>query len=250
MARRRNRSGDPLVEFVAAVSVLMAIVIFLATESLPAAIVTFGLIVGLAIALRLYLNYRYDQKLMRSGIHDIDKMDGRQFELYLGLLFKALGYKTEVTRFMGDFGADLVIEKDGVRTVVQAKCYSKNVGIEAVQQIYAAKAHYGATNAMVITNRGFTEAAEELAKSNGVILIGREKLIDMMLTMNPAQKPDTGVVMTENEMTDKTCPRCGNKLVLRKGPKGEFLGCSSFPKCRFTMKTSSKIDASFSTRVQ
>ncbi|WP_253187253.1 restriction endonuclease [Paenibacillus sp. GP183] len=50
-------------------------------------------------------------------------MDGRQFELYLGLLFKALGYKTEVTLSAGDYGADLVIEKNGVRTVVQAKCF-------------------------------------------------------------------------------------------------------------------------------
>ncbi|WEK56346.1 MAG: topoisomerase DNA-binding C4 zinc finger domain-containing protein [Candidatus Cohnella colombiensis] len=29
-----------------------------------------------------------------------------------------------------------------------------------------------------------------------------------------------------------TCSRCGNLMVLRKGPKGEFWGCSTFPKCR------------------
>ena len=35
------------------------------------------------------------------------------------------------------------------------------------------------------------------------------------------------------------CPRCGSNLVLRVSKKGinygeEFLGCKSFPKCRFT----------------
>lgn len=30
------------------------------------------------------------------------------------------------------------------------------------------------------------------------------------------------------------CPQCGKALVKRKGPRGEFLGCSGFPKCRFT----------------
>jgi len=30
------------------------------------------------------------------------------------------------------------------------------------------------------------------------------------------------------------CPKCGKTLVKRKGPRGEFLGCSGFPKCRFT----------------
>lgn len=32
------------------------------------------------------------------------------------------------------------------------------------------------------------------------------------------------------------CPRCGGAMILRKGKYGEFLGCSSFPKCRFTKK--------------
>lgn len=30
------------------------------------------------------------------------------------------------------------------------------------------------------------------------------------------------------------CPRCGNKLVERKGKYGKFLGCSKYPHCRFT----------------
>lgn len=30
------------------------------------------------------------------------------------------------------------------------------------------------------------------------------------------------------------CPFCGNALVLRKGKYGQFWGCSSYPKCRFT----------------
>ena len=30
------------------------------------------------------------------------------------------------------------------------------------------------------------------------------------------------------------CPRCGNKLVYRKGKFGNFYGCSAYPTCRFT----------------
>jgi DNA topoisomerase-1 len=32
------------------------------------------------------------------------------------------------------------------------------------------------------------------------------------------------------------CPNCGNKLLLRKGPYGEFISCSGYPKCKFTKK--------------
>ncbi|MFH1461542.1 MAG: type I DNA topoisomerase [bacterium] len=34
--------------------------------------------------------------------------------------------------------------------------------------------------------------------------------------------------------TDIKCPKCKNKLVIRFGKAGEFLGCSKFPECDFT----------------
>lgn len=34
----------------------------------------------------------------------------------------------------------------------------------------------------------------------------------------------------------KVCPNCGAKLKFREGKYGEFLGCSKFPSCRYTMK--------------
>jgi DNA-directed RNA polymerase subunit RPC12/RpoP len=31
------------------------------------------------------------------------------------------------------------------------------------------------------------------------------------------------------------CPRCGGKLIIRKGPYSTFYGCSNYPKCRYTL---------------
>ncbi|MBE0479118.1 topoisomerase DNA-binding C4 zinc finger domain-containing protein [Candidatus Aerophobetes bacterium] len=36
--------------------------------------------------------------------------------------------------------------------------------------------------------------------------------------------------------TDKTCPRCGAKMLLREGCYGKFYGYSRFPYCRGTRK--------------
>ena len=33
---------------------------------------------------------------------------------------------------------------------------------------------------------------------------------------------------------DNACPCCGGKLIYREGKYGEFLGCSKYPKCKFT----------------
>lgn len=37
-------------------------------------------------------------------------------------------------------------------------------------------------------------------------------------------------------MSTVKCPHCDGHLVLRKGPYGEFYGCSSFPECRYTWR--------------
>ncbi len=34
--------------------------------------------------------------------------------------------------------------------------------------------------------------------------------------------------------TGETCPECGNELVIRKGRYGEFISCSTFPKCKYS----------------
>ncbi|MCX5783807.1 MAG: topoisomerase DNA-binding C4 zinc finger domain-containing protein, partial [Elusimicrobia bacterium] len=31
---------------------------------------------------------------------------------------------------------------------------------------------------------------------------------------------------------DKKCEKCGKPFALRKGPRGHFLACSGYPKCR------------------
>jgi len=34
--------------------------------------------------------------------------------------------------------------------------------------------------------------------------------------------------------SDKTCPKCGARMVLRNGRRGKFYGCSKFPYCKGT----------------
>ncbi|WP_054941722.1 restriction endonuclease [Paenibacillus ihuae] len=235
MARRKSKAKQEE-EFFEALAGLAAISMaglgFLITKSLYGVVV--GVVLGLAIVTLIMRNIgnKRDERLKRSGIADIDKMEGIQFEKYLGHLFRAQGYKCEVTKAAGDYGADLIIQKDGKKIVVQAKRYSKNVGIKAVQEAQASIAHYGASEAWVVSNSDYTAAAYDLAKSNRVKLINREALIEMILAMNPAAVPTPQAIIAEVPADALTCPKCGSKLVLRNGPKGQFYGCSSFPKCR------------------
>lgn len=54
-------------------------------------------------------------------------------------------------------------------------------------------------------------------------------------TISNAEHIDNIEVM-KNNIANNICPRCGSTLVLRHGTYGRFMGCSQYPRCRFTKK--------------
>ena len=130
--------------------------------------------------------YRLVRRLrLASSMAEIDTMGGHEFERYLKRLFKRLGYSAKNVGASGaDFGADLVIEKDGIKTAVQAKRYLRGrVGNDAVQQAIAGATYYDCHRAMVITNAHYTKAAREQADKCAmipVVLWNREDLEEVL----------------------------------------------------------------------
>ena len=114
------------------------------------------------------------------SIEKVDIMDGITFEQFLKRLFLYRGYQVSETARTGDYGADLVLKRDGATTVVQAKRYNANVGARAIQEIYSARHHYHADHMMVVTNTHFTRQAIEMATEQEIELIDREELITLM----------------------------------------------------------------------
>jgi restriction system protein len=114
-------------------------------------------------------------------------MDGYTFEQYLRTAFTRLGYSVTDTRFRGDYGGDLVVRKNGTKTVVQAKRWTKNVGVKAVQEAVAAKGYYDADAAMVVTNARYTTQAKTLAMKNNVQLWDRDDLVSILLRTKAAE---------------------------------------------------------------
>lgn len=142
----------------------------------------------IVLAGKLLYNLYQMRRLSQSGINDIDKMDGKTFEKYLEVLFKKLGYRVERTRYVGDCGADLVVWKNGIKTVIQAKRYKNKVGVKAIQEAVAAKGYYQCDEAMVVTNSFYTKQAEKLAQANEVKLWNRDDLVRELLSVKNIQE--------------------------------------------------------------
>lgn len=101
-----------------------------------------------------------------------------------GEYYKSIGYKVVDTPKSNDYGADLILEKNNRRYVLQAKRYKKAVGVSAIQEVVASKLYYNADGAIVATNNYFTKNAWDLAKANHVFLIDRTKLIELREEVN------------------------------------------------------------------
>ncbi len=111
--------------------------------------------------------------------------NGYEFEEFCYSLYGDLGYYVEHTKLSNDQGADLVIEKDGIRTVVQAKHYAFPVGNKAVQEVVASKAFYdNAHHAIVITNSTYTPSAIKLAEANSVELVDGDTIREYIAEIN------------------------------------------------------------------
>lgn len=138
---------------------------------------------ALVVLGRVLLRARDARRLDRSGLDEIDRMDGTTFEFFLGDLFRRLGCRVEHT------GGDLVVTRDGRRTAVRATRPSKQIGVEAVQDAIAAREANSCDEALVITNSSFTEAANKLARDNGIELWDRNVLMDVRLRADEALQP-------------------------------------------------------------
>ena len=121
----------------------------------------------------------------QKTLSEVDQMTGTEFEYFCKDILSKNGFKEIfVTKASGDYGADLIAKKDGIKYVIQCKRYSGNVGEDSVRQVYASKKVYDAEIAVVLTNSHFTDAAFELAKHNHVHLWHRKKLMLLMKEAN------------------------------------------------------------------
>lgn len=110
---------------------------------------------------------------------EFDKnMSPNDYEYYCKDILTNQGIDARVTKQSGDQGVDVIVynKNNEVTVVIQCKLYSSAVGNKAVQEVYAAKQHFGAKFAMVVTNNTYTKSAIELSNTTGVKLLHHEDL--------------------------------------------------------------------------
>ncbi|MGG1555096.1 restriction endonuclease [Paenibacillus ferrarius] len=180
------------------------------------------------------------------------QLSGAEFERLLALYFRDQGYTVHEVGVGGkDGGVDLVIiDQRGEKTAVQAKCYAdrNHVGVGTVRELVGAKRNHDCILSLLITTSDLTEPAKKEAEKfkvdywHGAIL---EQKLKAWGKWKPNQKSMVAVEQTARAQikksqaeiatsNDKLCS-CGAPMVIRTSKEGkQFMGCSTFPKCRHT----------------
>lgn len=105
-------------------------------------------------------------------------MEGTEFEDYLASLYRLQGWKVTQIGGSGDYGVDLIIQKQSTICAIQAKRYSDKVSLPAVQQVFTGMYFYDANCCKVVTNSFFTKNAKTLAAKVGCELVDRAELTE------------------------------------------------------------------------
>lgn len=143
-------------------------------------IIIVAVIIGIFIVLLAFFKIycKFNQKYT---LKQLDAMDGYCFEYACADILKSNGFKhIEVTKSSGDFGVDIIAEKDKIKYAIQCKCYSHKLDNTPVQEVIGGLAYYGCTKGAVMTNQCFTEPAKQLARVNDVELWDRDVLSGML----------------------------------------------------------------------
>ena len=155
-------------------------------------IIVLGSLITVAVAL---LIIRHRAKLFRlSYIEGVDKMDGREFELWCADFLRHNGFtRVEVTSESRDNGVDILCRKDGKTYAVQCKRMESSVPNKAVQEVYTGMEMYECDLAAVITNNYFSPAACATAEKTGVELWDRDWILTRIAENKKAGDADERV---------------------------------------------------------
>ena len=205
-------------------------------------------------ALVAFANAQRRRRLLdtRTGLDSLAAIGWRDFERLVGEAFRRQGYAVAETGLGGpDGGIDLILRKDGRRTLVQCKQWRRRqVPVNVVREMYGLLAHYSAHDVRIATVGGFTRDAARFAAGKPIDLIDGATLLAMIQSVQTDTRPAPPVQPAADVLriapafdtaspavaSVPDCPRCGTAMVERTNRRNAttFWGCTAFPVCRGT----------------
>lgn len=170
-----------------------------------------------------------------SAVFDV--IEWRRFEAVCEWLFGQAGFETKTQSHGADGGIDIWLYSknfpDGPVSVVQCKHWSKRaVKVGEVRALLGSMTDKNVKRGIFATTSVFTQDATQFAKDNGIQLLDRQGLLELIGKRTPEQQRELLAVATKDQFWIPTCPSCGVKMKRRaRKAGGGFWGCVNYPRC-------------------
>ena len=94
--------------------------------------------------------------------------------------------------------------------------------------------HDGEVTTGLTINDKITSYKEEII--DDVEELKEKIIINNIVDKDKRKEHIDNINLNKEEYGNDICPKCGGKLVERKGNYSKFIGCSNYPKCKYTRK--------------
>ncbi|MDP3212191.1 restriction endonuclease [Methylotenera sp.] len=177
----------------------------------------------------------------QSGIESIRDMSWQDFELLVGEAFRRKGFEVkEVGGGGADGGIDLILTKNGKKSIVQCKRWKTfSIGVPLIRELYGVMTSERANDCIFVSSGNYTAEARLFAEDKPIWLIDGSELLEMVAGVQVQPNIKKPSSYQQPVATSPECPLCGSVMVKRTARKGanagnEFWGCSAYPGCRGT----------------
>ena len=158
------------------------------TLGLAIIVLILGIITAIKYQKKRKRKKKIKQRLNNLNVEEIDRLLPYEFEDWLTDFLNENGFNAEHTKYSGDFGADIIAIRRGIKYAISCKKYSNGLGIRSVQEIIAAMDYYNADIGWVVSTAPyFTSQAYELAKTRHVKLFAKNELLEKLSELKNKQ---------------------------------------------------------------
>ena len=167
----------------------------------------------------------------------------KDFECLVAEAYRRQGFTVDYSLSKGsDGGVDLVLQKDGRKSLVQCKQWKTfSVGRPVLQQMFGIMTAEKADEVIIVTSGRFTDEARAFASGKPIQLLDGPNLLGLVRSVQAGREagPKAEPEPAQAPIPPR-CPRCGKEMVLRTARRGsqaggKFWGCPSYPACRGTL---------------
>ncbi len=172
-------------------------------------VLVFSCIIALIIYIYKFIKEKkYEHKLqeaiINTNITQVDNLNPYEFEEWIARFLRIAGYNAKATKKSGDYGVDVIAEKENNRIAIQVKKFNKAVGIKAVQEVSAGMDYYNCCEGWVVTTAPyFTQAAKNLANIRNIKLYNKNDLAILLNDLQNKNKNNCELVELKSNFSNK-----------------------------------------------